>query len=312
EAGPTPRERAGSRPGWGARRPPMHPWTHTGPPAGRSGPRERQIAAMLAEVVRQLRCPLCAAPFTPSGGALRCHTGHSFDVARQGYVNLLPGRPPAGVDSPEMVAARDEVLRAGLFDFLTRAVVSSARRAAAEAAAETPSDAEPGLIVDVGAGTGHYLAAVLDALPDRRGIAVDVAKAAVRRAARAHPRAVAVVADVWRGLPVADGCADLLLDIFAPRNAREFRRALRPRGRLIVVTPGPQHLAELVERLGLLAVDPHKDRRLEETLAGAFRLDHREDHAQHLSVGPADVTRLVAMGPSAWQDRKSTRLNSSH
>lgn len=255
---------------------------------------------MLAEVVRQLRCPLCAAPFTPSGQALRCQAGHSFDVARQGYVNLLPGRPPAGVDSPEMVASREEVLGAGLFEFLIRAVVSSARRAVADTAAETGADDEPGLVVDVGAGTGHYLAAVLEALTDRYGIAVDISKAAARRAARAHPRAVAVVGDVWRGLPVADRCADLVLDIFAPRNAPEFRRVLRPHGRLIVVTPGSRHLAELVERFGLLAVDPHKDRRLEQALAGAFRLDHRQDLTEHLSVGRAGVTRLVAMGPSAW------------
>jgi 23S rRNA (guanine745-N1)-methyltransferase len=57
----------------------------------------------------------------------------------------------------------------------------------------------PGLVVDVGAGTGHHLAAVLDALTAHHGVALDVAKAAARRAARAHPRAAAVVCDVWRG-----------------------------------------------------------------------------------------------------------------
>src|SRR5690606_10049715 len=109
---------------------------------------------------------------------------------------------------------------------------------------------------------GYYLSAVLDALPDRPGVALDVAKAAVRRAARAHPRAAAAVCDVWRGLPLADGCADLILNVFAPRNASEFRRVLRPTGALIVVTPQPNHLSELVDALDLVRVDPAKQDRL--------------------------------------------------
>ena len=86
-----------------------------------------------------------------------------------------------------------------------------------------------------------------------------MAKPAARRAARAHPRAGAAVCDVWRGLPLADACADVVLDVFAPRNGAEFRRVLRPGGRLVVVTPTPAHLAELVPLLGLIGVDPDKD-----------------------------------------------------
>jgi 23S rRNA (guanine745-N1)-methyltransferase len=267
------------------------------------------------EVARHLRCPLCQCPFQASATTMRCDSGHHFDVARQGYVNLLVGRAPAGADTAEMVTARAELLAEGHFDFLTRALVKELVEESAEESAEelveaplqapvdtasTAVPTEPGLVVDVGAGTGHYLAAILDSRPDHHGLALDVAKAAARRAARAHPRAGAAVCDIWRGLPIADHCADVVLDVFAPRNAAEFRRVLRPDGVLLVVTPRPEHLAELVRSLGLIGVDPDKDRRLDATFGDLFRLDRETALEKRLSLSHDMAARFVAMGPSAW------------
>jgi 23S rRNA (guanine745-N1)-methyltransferase len=245
---------------------------------------------MIAEVVRALRCPACAEPFQASDAALRCTNGHSFDIARQGYANLLTAKAPAGAETADMVAARAQLLAAGHLAPVARAVAGQARRRAAAS----------GLVVDIGAGTGHYLATVLDALPAHHGLALDVAKAAVRWAARAHPRASAVVADAWRGLPVADGCVDLVLDIFAPRNGAEFRRVLRPGGTLLVVTPQPDHLAELVGPLGLIAVDPDKAERLDRSLGRHLTLVEEQRYGYPLALSRDEVARFVAMGPSAW------------
>jgi 23S rRNA (guanine745-N1)-methyltransferase len=238
---------------------------------------------MHAEIVARLRCPVCRAGLVDAPGALRCATGHSFDVARQGYVNLLAGRPPASPDTADMVAARAAVQAAGHFAPLAAAV-----------SAAVPAGG--GLVVDVGAGTGYYLAAVLDRCPDRLGLAVDVATPAVRRAARAHPRADAVAADAWSGLPLADGCADVLLDVFAPRNGPDFHRVLRPGGTLLVVTPRPDHLAGLAPPL---AVDPEKEQRLEVTLGGWFRLEETTEYRYQLELTPTDARLLLAMGPNA-------------
>ncbi|MFV2096321.1 putative RNA methyltransferase [Micromonospora sp. LOL_013] len=279
---------------------------------------------MLTDVLPYLRCPVCRAPLAAHDGgvpraggtngnadgavrALRCPAGHSFDVARQGYVDLVTGRARHAGDSAEMVAARDEFLQTGHFDVVATGLVEAVGSPAPDnrapdnrgAGRPTPDDRAGPIVVDAGAGTGAYLAAVLDALPGAVGLALDLSKAAVRRAARAHPSAAAVRCDTWRPLPVADACADLVLNVFAPRNGGEFARILRPRGALVVVTPLPDHLAEVIGPLGLLRVDPAKDDR-----TGAALRHHFDRVALHvlrrrLRLSHRDVTALVRMGPSA-------------
>ncbi|GAA1522707.1 methyltransferase domain-containing protein [Dactylosporangium maewongense] len=242
---------------------------------------------MHASVITHLRCPVCAGPLTAADRALRCAAGHSFDIARQGYVDLTAGRSVHTGDSAEMVTAREALLEAGHFDVVSDAV--------AAAAAGVPG---AGLIVEVGAGTGRYLARALG--PDRVGLAVDVSKAALRRAARADPRIGAVRADVWQGLPVRDAAADVILDIFAPRSGAEFARVLRPGGVAVVVTPAPGHLAELVAALDMVGVDPAKPERLAASLRPWLTQVDEVPLRATLALDRAAAAALVGMGPSAW------------
>ena len=196
---------------------------------------------MLADALPFLACPQCGAELRMTDSALRCPLSHTFDVARQGYVNLLSGKG-SGLpgDTAAMVAARAQFLGAGHFGPIVRAVVAAAQRALA--------DRPAGCVVDIGAGVGHYLAPVLDALPGRIGLALDVSKFALRRAARAHPRMGAVGCDAWQGLPVRTGSAALALSIFAPRNPAEIHRILCDGGTLIVVSPTTRHLSVQIGR----------------------------------------------------------------
>ncbi|MFO7961920.1 MAG: hypothetical protein R6U94_13340 [Nitriliruptoraceae bacterium] len=155
-----------------------------------------------------------------------------------------------------------------------------------------------GIVCEVGAGPGTYLAAVLDAMPDRTGLAVDVAKAAARRAARCHTRANAIVADVWDGLPLRAGSVAVLLDVFAPRNAAEFARLVVPGGTLVVATAEPDHLAELRERFGMLGVPGGKGARIAAELAPAFAARGVETVRTSVPVTPALAVDLATMGPS--------------
>lgn len=243
---------------------------------------------MLADVVEYLTCPVCGAGLDLGDRVLRCAQGHAFDIAKQGYVSLLTGsQAPGTADSTAMVAAREAFLGAGYFGPLSEAVAGACRTGAK-------------VVADAGAGTGHYLAGALDRLPGAVGIALDVSKHAIRRAARAHPRLGAVVADVWRPLPVGDGTVDVVLNVFAPRNGAEFARMLRDDGVLVVVTPTSRHLEPLVERLGLLSVDESKERRVAESLSGHFVETGRSVHEFGMTLGHGAIEAVVGMGPSAW------------
>jgi 23S rRNA (guanine745-N1)-methyltransferase len=239
---------------------------------------------MIDGALPYLRCPVCEQSLSRSERSLRCAAGHGFDLARQGYANLTAGRAPSPGDTAEMIADRDAFLAAGHYDFIADALTGHAR---------------DGLVVDAGTGTGYYLARVLAAAGTAVGLGIDVSKPALRRAARAHPRAAAVLADLWRPLPVRDGVAGVLLDVFAPRNGGEFHRVLRPDGVLLVVTPASDHLTELIEAHDLLRVDPAKAARVSESLGEGFVAVESRVLRRTLELTGPQTRTLVGMTPSA-------------
>jgi 23S rRNA (guanine745-N1)-methyltransferase len=243
--------------------------------------------SVLEEVVDALVCPHCGAGLALGGGALRCAERHTFDIARQGYVSLLSEQARAGGDTAAMVAARADFLTAGHFAPI------------ADLVAQEAEHAPEGRVLDLGAGTGHYLARALE-VSGRTGLALDASKYACRRAARAHPRIGAVVANTWRQLPVRSSAVSVVLNVFAPRNAAEMHRVLRPAGHLVVVTPNAMHLAELVSELGLLNVDQNKQQRLDEQLGDLFAPVRRDTREFTMWLRRNEIEGLVAMGPSAW------------
>jgi SAM-dependent methyltransferase len=161
-----------------------------------------------------------------------------------------------------------------------------------------PTDST-GLVVEVGAGTAYYLAGVVGAEAGRVGLALDVSRYAARRAAKVDPRIGSVICDAWQELPLLDGVAQVILNVFAPRNAAEMRRVLVPGGTLLVVTPNQAHLAELVGVLEMVRVDEAKERRLRESLGGSFQQSASELVEVVLRLDHSSVERLVAMTPSA-------------
>lgn len=243
-------------------------------------------------VVKFLICPVCGGELRENGGSLVCSNGHTANIARQGYVSLLgkySGTHTA--DSAEMVAARERILGAGLFDPMAEAIRE-------EVAAPGTGEVE-GAIVDLGTGTGYYLAAALDAAPDRVGIGVDNSKFAARKAAKSHERAGAVVADIWDEIPIRTEGAAIVINVFAPRNGREIERILATGGRLIVITPNPDHLRELIEPFEMIGVDPDKEERLEKSLVEVGEDIRDRSIEWPMELTPEQVRDLVGMGPSA-------------
>lgn len=188
-------------------------------------------------------CPICSAPLSRGERSYTCPNGHCYDIAKEGYVNLLPAnrkhaRDPG--DDKEMVAARTRFLDgdhyAPLRDALCRLIAARS----------------PETLLDSGCGEGYYTAGVCAALreqaPGFRAAGVDLSRSALKKAARRDKSAEFAVASVYH-LPVADRSADLLLNCFSPLALDEFRRVLRPGGGFLYVVPGAKHLWELKQVL---------------------------------------------------------------
>ncbi|TCJ77152.1 UNVERIFIED_ORG: 23S rRNA m(1)G-748 methyltransferase [Dietzia maris] len=276
--------------------------------------------AAFERVVRLLRCPVCGQGMEAVDRAVVCAAGHSFDRARQGHLSLFGprGRRFPG-DGADQVAARDRVLGSGLFDPLVAILAGVAREALGPGACGVRSGSARPVVLEPGAGTGFYLAGVVDALaaagrptgelgtdeggPDESGPAVlgvgtEISTAAARRLARVHDDVAALVADTWDGLPLADDCVDLVQVVFAPRNPAEFARVLLPGGTLVVAVPGPGHLEPLRSAGGMLEPAPDKSDRLDADLADHFRPGEVRT-VDVLTEVPAPVAvDLALMGPS--------------
>lgn len=243
----------------------------------------------LIEVVDLLACPVCGGPIQMSGDrrSVVCSSGHAADLARQGYVTLVRDRARYQGDTTAMVMARERVQAAALFAAVAEAVVTA-----------IPSSATT--VLELGAGTGYYLSQVVNAVHERRGIALDISKAALRRAARVHHRIGAVGADLTAQLPIRDGAIDVCVVVFAPRNAAAVARVLAVDGLVVVVTPRPGHLAEIAGPLGMLTVPAGKVEELATQFSPGFRVRSSRRVRHDVSVRPEQTVDLALMGPAGF------------
>lgn len=195
---------------------------------------------MTITAFQALACPLDGQPLQRVAATWRCACGHSFDVASQGYANLLPvqnkrSRDPG--DSKDMVAARRRFLNSGAYQPIA-AAVSRAVLAGLPAAASC---------LDAGCGEGYYLRQLAAAAGERQTLAilgVDISKWAVLSAAKQDGRPNWLVGSN-ANLPVQSATLDRVLCLFGFPAYAEFARVLKPGGQLLLVDPGPDHLREL-------------------------------------------------------------------
>jgi 23S rRNA (guanine745-N1)-methyltransferase len=184
----------------------------------------------------------CGLPLEPEERRVVCARGHSYDVARSGYINLLQPQDRKSVDAGDtraVVDARARLLAAGVGRALVTEVCREVERLALPPAA---------VVVDLGSGSGDALAAVADRHPIN-AVGIDLSVAAADLAARRFPGIAWVVANADRRLPILDGCAHLVLSLHGRRNPSECARILAPGGAILMAVPAADDLVELRERI---------------------------------------------------------------
>ena len=234
-----------------------------------------------------LLCPVCGAPIDTVETTWCCPQGHCFDVARQGYVNLLPVQQKHSLhpgDTPEQVRARRRFLSAGFYAPI------------AEAVCELLGPA--GQVLDVGCGEGYYLRRYGQAFPETERWGLDISRDAVRLAAGADKAGHYLVGTASH-LPFADGCFDAILSLFALTLPEEFARVLRPGGLYL------QALAEEDHLLGLKGlIYPELTRRpkdLTPDLPGFSLVGQRSLAFDFELTEAQQIADLLAMTPHYWR-----------
>lgn len=240
-------------------------------------------------------CPICGEDLHREQGRYVCPGGHSFDRAKEGYVNLLPANrqhSKAPGDDKEMAAARTRFLEGGWYEPLRKTLCSLVEKYGAD---------HPALL-DAGCGEGWYTSALAETVSAMGGrvAGVDLSKPAVKKAARRYSGGEFAVASVYH-LPLADASLDLLTDCFSPLAAEEFYRVLKPGRIFLYVVPGPRHLWELKE---VLYETPYENEDRREEYPG-FR--YREVAAVETAFtlpDPQAIRDLYRMTPYFWKTPK--------
>ena len=237
----------------------------------------------------------CGEALARASRQLVCPKGHAFDMARSGYANLLQpqdrrSRTPG--DSKEAVAARRRFLDRGHSQHLVEKISSYVDR---------------GPVLDVGCGEGHHLEAFrLGGAAEAHG--VDISVAATDLAARTYRQCHFIVANADRFLPYAAGSFGTVASITARFNASEFRRVLRPDGRLVIAVAGPDDLIELREAILGERILVDRTEAAIRALEAAFRLEHQESVRTVANLDHQSIEDVMTSSYRAMRTREREKL----
>lgn len=221
--------------------------------------------------------------------SIACESGHDFAISAKGFLNLIPHQKPLKGYDETFFASRQRIMEHGYYREVHQAVAASLNELASTAT-----------VIDAGCGEGSYAKDAARALPHSTVLGLDIAKDAIRVAARGGGPVRWLVADL-ANIPLSDSTVDAILNVFTPANYDEFKRVLKPGGMLIKVIPAPQHMHELRELAGeQLSETDFVDRGVSEHLMRHMNVVGRARVTQTSPVQPEDALDLVRMSPVAF------------
>lgn len=236
------------------------------------------------------KCPICGNSLTKDTNTYTCESSHTFDVAKEGYVNLLPVQQKSSKkpgDSYEMLKSRHEFLEKGYYRNLAETLIAIIK------------DLKPRSLLDSGCGEGYYLQKLHRELTGVAICGIDVSKEAIRFATKRKLDVQLAVASAYQ-LPFFNESFDAAISIFSPVSTDELARVLSPNGKVIVVGPGPDHLKNLAKQLFGSAI-PHEGNF--NLLDGdpRFSLVAEQEVRSEVTVAHKDISSLLGMTPYYWR-----------
>lgn len=258
----------------------------------------------------QFKCPICDLPLALQEASYTCKNKHTYDVSREGYVNLLlsqhkRSRHPG--DSQEMLKSRQRFLNNGYYKILSDAIIRCV---------DISSQTSNQRLLDIGCGEGYYMQQLCEA--SRRAsiplflAGIDISKPGVRLAARRKIDAQLAVISAFQ-LPFFDKSFDTALSVFSPVCVSETTRVLADNGRIIMVGPGEGHLTGLTSHI-YDRIIPHEGNYQVLSTAPELKLQDQQEIKEIISVKGEDIPDLLSMTPYYWhiqpeQKNKLTTLD---
>ncbi|MCZ0717542.1 putative RNA methyltransferase [Aerococcus kribbianus] len=245
-----------------------------------------------------LTCPHCQEKLAWTGQQVSCPQGHSFDLAKSGYLNLAPQHQEKHYHKDLFVARYQLMAQHEFYQGIYQDILALLDKHHYQAHNSCH-------IIDLGTGEGshfdQFLQAYQSAYPQDNFAAMgfDLAKDGIQIAAKHHYQALWTVADLGH-IPLADNSVDLALTILSPSNYNEVKRVLKTGGYLIKVIPGPNYLAEL--RACVLSAD--KQKQDSQTTMSRFQTEFNQvdaiDYQRDFTLNSSSRDALLKMTPLTW------------
>jgi len=253
-------------------------------------------AALMNNNLSLFACPICQESMTiQEQGRMVCSANHSFDIAKQGYINMLT-HGAASKYSKELFESRKTVIDSGIYDEIEDKIIELI------APAQT--------VLDTGCGEGSHLARIM-AEKKGIGVGIDIAKEGILAASRHYPEQIWCVGDLAKS-PFAKSSFDAILNMLSPANYEEFKRLLTPGGCVVKVVPQSRYLHELRAQL---YADSDKESYSNDQIVARFKESFMEVSVKRITYTTPFATELIPalleMTPMGWHKKEGAaiRLN---